>query len=161
MPSPAVLIVGDLFSNPMQPVRECVEGLVERGADTRFVAARSVGDPGRFLPQEPDAAWFPDLVIVCQLCSDEFTEADVRRLLGLFPLARFVCCYGPWCESDGRTRDIWPLAVRVPARFAADRVRRELEVIQGVRPPLPLTASRDEIFLFDADSPAGDRLAWP
>ncbi len=69
-------------------------------------------------------------------------------MIGLYPLARLVCCYGPWCASDGRTRDIWPLAVRVPVDAAAERIRRELEVLSGRRQPLPLTASRDEDLSF-------------
>jgi hypothetical protein len=129
----------------MQPVRRCIENLVEAGADARFV-------PG--VPQagadSDGEGWFPDLVIVCQHWPDEFTDRQVRRLIGLFPLARVSCCYGPWCASDGRSREIWPLSVRVPVELAAERIRRELDVLAGRRRPLPLTASRDEVFLFDS-----------
>jgi hypothetical protein len=139
-----LLVIGDFFSPTMTPLRLSVERLVQSGCDARFavgvveIAARSRDD-----------GWFPELVIVCQHGPDEFPESDVHRLIGLFPLARLISCYGPWCASDGRTRDIWPLAVRVPVAAAAERVRRELDVLAGRRPPLPLTASRDEIFLFD------------
>jgi hypothetical protein len=142
--SPPLLVIGDLFSPTMKPLRAFVEHLVESGCDARFVA--SVAE-ARAL--STDDGWFPELVLVCQHGSDEFTTQDVHGLIGRFPLARLVCCYGPWCASDGRTRDIWPLAVRVPVELAAERIRRELEVLSGRRPPLPLTASRDEIFLFD------------
>jgi hypothetical protein len=74
-------------------------------------------------------------------------------------LARLICCYGPWCASDGRTRDVWPLSIRVPTALASRRIDLELEVLTGTRWPLPLTASRDEIFLFDPEqaieAPAG------
>ena len=96
--------------------------------------------------------WHADLIVVCQHWPDEYASGDVRELLRAFPLARLVCCYGPWCASDGRTRDVWPLAVRVPAVDAERRIDLELEVLAGDRWPLPLTASRDEIFAFDPDA---------
>jgi hypothetical protein len=142
--SPNLLVIGDFFSPMMTPLRAFVECLVEAGCDAHFAAR--VAD---VQPSPADDDWFPELVVVCQHSSDEFTTPDVHRLIGLFPLARLVCCYGPWCASDGRTRDIWPLAVRVPVELAPDRLRRELEVLSASRQPLPLTASRDEIFLFD------------
>lgn len=149
------LVIGDVSSTAMKPVRVCVEALVADGADARFAADVSQLSKGTSWD-----GWHPDLVIVCQHWSDEYGEADVQRLLVSFPLARLVCCYGLWCESDGRTRDVWPLSVRVPARCAAERIGRELEVIVGTRAPLPLTASRDEIFLFDAAGSIEDRLAF-
>jgi hypothetical protein len=87
-----------------------------------------------------------DLIVVCQSWSDEYTSRDVAALLSAAPLARILCVCGRWCDSDGRTRDVWPLAVRVPAAEFETRLRRELEVLDGMRPPLPLTASRTEIF---------------
>jgi hypothetical protein len=143
--SPNLLVIGDLFSPTMTPVRQCVEKLVETRCDAHFlkgIPQSAVGPAGE--------DWFPDLVIACQHWPDEYTERDVLRLIGLFPLARIACCYGPWCQADGRRRDIWPLAVRVPVELAAERIDRELEVLAGRRRPLPLTASRDEVFLFDA-----------
>lgn len=152
-----VQVVGDVFSPVMQPVRNCVETLVkDGGAVVHFAKALPEACARAFAE-----AWFPDVVLICQHWSDEFTEQDVRRLLTAFPLARIACCYGPWCESDGRTRDVWPLSVRVPVRCAAGRIAREFEVLAGLRAPLPLTASRDEIFLFDADEPMDVRLAVP
>lgn len=142
--SPALLVIGDFFSPAMEPVRLCVEDLVHEGCDARFAA----GVPGPAADPATEG-WFPDFVVVCQHWPDEFTERDVRRLMGLYPLARVSCCYGPWCQSDGRSRDIWPFAVRVPVCSAAGRIGRELEVLAGLRRPLPLTASRDEVFLFD------------
>jgi hypothetical protein len=142
-----VLVVGDLFAPDMQRVERRVEEF-----------ARAKGDV-RIFPNVAEArakssanGWQPDLVIVCQQWPDEYTAAEVRQVLAAFPLARLVCCYGPWCTSDGRTRDVWPLSIRVPATVAARRVDLEIEVLSGARWPLPLTASRDELFLFDPET---------
>lgn len=102
-----------------------------------------------------------DLLIVIQQWPDEYTSADVSRLLALMPLSRLVCCYGPWCESDGRNRDIWPLAARVPQRDAEARIRLELSVLRGQLAPLPLTAGRDEIFAFSVSGNAPPSATSP
>jgi hypothetical protein len=101
-----------------------------------------------------------DLIVVAQSWSDQYTPADVAALLSAAPLARVLCVYGRWCDSDGRTRDVWPLAVRVPVAEFETRLRRELEVLERTLPPLPLTASRTEIFaarLPPAATPCGGR----
>lgn len=92
----------------------------------------------------------PELLIVAQSAPDEFTRQDVVELFRLAPLARWICCYSSWCESDGRNRDIWPPGSRVPFHGFRARLMREIQVLNGMRPPLPLTASRDEVFEFDA-----------
>lgn len=91
----------------------------------------------------------PDLVLVCQQWPDEYTNEFVAELIATFPLSRLICSYSRWCGSDGRTRNIWPASVRVEAAKAARRVQQEVEVISGLRDPLPLTAGLDEVFLFD------------
>jgi hypothetical protein len=114
----------------------------------------------RGLSQARAADLSADLIVVCQSWSDEYTSREVAALLSAAPLARVLCVYGHWCDSDGRTRDIWPLAVRVPAAEFETRLRRELEVLEGTLPPLPLTASRTEIFaarLPPAATPRGGR----
>jgi hypothetical protein len=149
--SPALLtllVVGDLFAPEMQVVERRVEELALGACDVRIAAKVSEA-----LTRCSSEMWYPDLVTICQLWPDEYTAAEVRQLLGAFPLARLICCYGPWCSSDGRTRDVWPLSIRVPAAFAAQRIALELEVLAGTRWPLPLTASRDEIVLFDPEIP--------
>lgn len=142
----SVLVLGNLFSPDMPCVARRVEQLARDGCDVRVFqnVAESLTISGA-------DGWHPDLVIVCQHWPDEYTATEVRQVLGVFPLARLICCYGLWCASDGRTRDIWPLAIRVPGDFAAKRIDLELEVLAGTRWPLPLTASRDEIFLFDPE----------
>jgi hypothetical protein len=142
----AVLVIGDLFSPEMHSALRRVEELAQTGADLRICS-----DVSETLAN-CSAGWQPDLVIVCQRSPDEYTATGVRQLLRAFPLARLISCYGPWCASDGRTRDVWPLSIRVPAGMAARRIDLELEVLAGTRWPLPLTASRDEIFLFDPET---------
>jgi hypothetical protein len=139
-----VLVVGDLFAPEMRGIAQRLDRLGVDGYDVR--ATPRVGDA---LAKFSSSAWQPDLMIICQHWPDEFTTVEVHQLLAAFPLARLICCYGPWCASDGRTRDVWPLAIRVEAHCAARRIDLELEVLAGSRWPLPLTASRDEIFLFD------------
>ena len=142
-----VLVVGDLFSPDMRSVERRVEELARDNCEVRVLP-----NVAEALAKSSADGWAPDLVIVCQHWPDEYTVAEVRQILGAFPLARLICCHGPWCASDGRTRDVWPLLVRVPADSSPARIDLELEVFAEARWPLPLTASRDEIVLFDPDS---------
>jgi hypothetical protein len=144
--SPALLVIGRAFSPEMAGVERRVEELAREAADVRIAANVSFA-----LAKSAADGWHADLVVVCQHGPDEYTAAEVRAVLRAFPLARLVCCYGAWCSSDGRTRDVWPLAVRVPAEWAARRIDLELEVLAGARWPLPLTAARDEIVLFESE----------
>jgi hypothetical protein len=137
-----VLIVGNASTSEMQPA---VGFLADRNSIFAVDHASDVDAAVRIVNDGKSA----DLVVVCQHGPDEYSASDVRRLLSALPLARIVCCYGPWCASDGRTRDIWPPAVRVPASLAAGRFERELAVLRGEIAPLPLTASLDEIYEFD------------
>ncbi len=140
---PNILILGRTQAAEMQAVVASVRTHVSpRSVQT----VSDVETASRLVSEEN---WFADLVVVCQNWPDEYSEADVQQLLSLFPLARWVCCFGVWCESDGRNREIWPPAIRTPARNAEARIRRELAVLQGTHPVLPLTASRDETYEFD------------
>ena len=130
---------------------EPVAGSLERHfaeADIRYTC--DLNSPQRLVDRDH---WFPDLMIVCQHWPHEYTEAQVRRLFSLLPLARWICVYGAWCEADGRNGSPWPLAVRVPVRSAELRIRHERSVLDGTKTVLPFTASRDEIFAFDHTSP--------
>lgn len=138
-----VLILGDGGSAEMRPVREALQRHAP-DADLRQVA-----DLASLDRRTEELSWFPDLGIVCQRRPDEFPRGAVESLLGRFPLTRWICCFGAWCESDGRNRSVWPEAVRVPARMAERRILQELAVLCGEAAPLPLTASRDESFAFD------------
>ncbi len=91
----------------------------------------------------------PELVVVFLEWPDQFPRDQVEQLIGLLPLARWVVCCGAWCESIGRNSLVWPTAIRVPARDGDIRIAREIDVIQGKRNSLPLTASREEAYAYD------------
>jgi hypothetical protein len=147
-PTPSVLLVGD----PDSELREKLAALVGRKVDPTNQRQRSdLGGLQGFLDRED---WFPDLVVVAQDWPDQYPAEAVHELIALCPLARIICCFGPWCDSDGRTRSIWPLAVRVSPEMFAARFEREWGQLAGTAPTdgpasLPLTASRTEIFEFD------------
>ena len=141
--STPVLVVGDCDRAEMSAVHSWLEQLGSEAdvwhASTLLAADRSA-----------DESWSPALVIVCQSWPDELSANDVAESLGRWPLAQWVCCYGRWCDSDGRTRTIWPISVRVPISDAIQRLNRVWNVIhRSNATPLPLTASRDETFAFD------------
>lgn len=140
---PRILLLGHTHTAEMTPL---ARALREATSVDNPRSVSNISEAGDLAQQ---TGWFPDLVVVCQNRSDEFSRTDGNRLLSLFPLARWVCCFGAWCESDGRNHDVWPTAIRVPARCALSRIRSELAVIRGEASPLPLTASRDEAFEFD------------
>ena len=91
----------------------------------------------------------PHLILICQQWPEEYTSEEVNQLLTKFPLSRFVVCYSDWCRSDGRTRNIWPGAIRVAPEQSAKRIRLECEVIKGKRAALPITAGYEEVFTFE------------
>ena len=144
---PNILILGRTQAAEMQ----AVVASVRRNVSQKNIQSLSNIETASRLVSEEN--WHPDLVVVCQNWPDEFSEADVQQLLSLFPLACWICCFGVWCEPDGRNRDIWPPAIRTPARNAEIRIRRELAVLKGTHPVLPLTASRDETYEFDCADP--------
>ena len=92
------------------------------------------------------ADWSPDIVLVSQSLPDEFNAHDVERLIGRLPLARWIVCFGEWCESIGRTEQLWPIGWCVPLRDALARLEVELLADQVDELILPPTASRDEAF---------------
>lgn len=89
----------------------------------------------------------PDLTIVLQSWSDQYPPEHVDRLIGATLYSGLLCCYGVWCESDGRSRQTWPHSTRVPLDHARTAVEREIHRIQAQRAVLPRTAARDEVFL--------------
>lgn len=144
-----LLLIGRSDTAEMQPIRAFL--------------AREVATADRRMAADLDTAlrlvhaenWFPDLVVVLQNWPDEYSRRDIESLIVTLPLARIVCCYGVWCDSDGRTRALWPPAVRIPVTAATSRLRHELELLRGERcgPVLPLTAGREEIFAYDHGQP--------
>jgi len=87
----------------------------------------------------------PDLVLVIQDTPDQFSRRAAQDLLTAWPLSRLIVCHGPWCNGDGRNRDYWPLAVRVPYTDVENRLRQEFAALTGNGNILPWTAGRDEI----------------
>lgn len=99
--------------------------------------------------QQPDF----ELIVVRQSYPDQFPPADVERLIVRFPLARIICAFETLCLADGRRREIWPLAVRVPSWGLPERLEREVAVLRKSAASLPLTATREEIVRFDSSLP--------
>ncbi len=170
---PQVFVLGDWDRMEMTPVKAWVQSLGASacvrhqpkwprrnhdagepgGVSPRTLQQRSPGSDVVRLTCEVDELELtsPDIVVVCQSWPDEFSASEVATHLGRWPLALWVCCFGSWCESDGRTRAIWPIGIRVPARSALARLNRLWAIVTGrLQEPLPITASRDEAFEFDA-----------
>ena len=140
---PLVLALGDVDAPDLAPARDWLDRHIPATAIRRAESLREV----RRLKDE--GVWHPDLIVVFQTWSDQFSGVDAHALFAWFPFARVVCCHGPWCESDGRTRVQWPLAVRVPATLAAARLDLEREFLEEPdrrAPPPPLTANRGDLF---------------
>lgn len=145
---PTILVVGEFDRSEFVWVRDWLVR-VDAVANVRHSKVLPVSQDARAeVSRQPLAD--PDLVIICHSWPDEFSSAEVTQVLGRWPLALWVCCYGAWCASDGRTRSIWPISVRVPVVEAENRLNHVWRVLTEQRgEPLPLTASRDEAFEFD------------
>ena len=137
------LLIGDASHIEMQSAADTIRKSL---AGFQLSEARTIGQTLNSMRRTESG---PGIVIILQNWPDEYLRRELEQLLATWPLARFVCCYGPWCASDGRTREVIPFAVRVPVYQARQRIRRELAVLRGQHVPLPLTAARDECFLFD------------
>ena len=83
------------------------------------------------------------VTVVLQSWSDEYSRSEVSQIVGQHIFGRLYCCYAPACESDGRNRHLWPDAVRVSLRLAAQTILADLSDRSKM---LPLTASPDEVF---------------
>lgn len=94
-----------------------------------------------------------DMTIVLQSWSDQFSKRNADRLIGQTLFRRLICCYGAWCESDGRNRDIWPDAHRVPLRLVQRVIEWEVIRIGRGEPAVPPTSARDEIFAYRLGEP--------
>lgn len=139
---PQILVIGDWQRSEMSPIRNWLSG------HDSHASVRQANDMSDAAMLDP-----PDLVIVCQSWPDEFAASEVAAALGRWSLALWVCCYGAWCDSDGRNRSIWPISVRVSVAEAERRLNHVWQVLIEQRDePLPLTASRDEAFAFDHDA---------
>lgn len=88
----------------------------------------------------------PDAVLVYQGIPHEYPRIDAERLIGLLPLARWIVCFSAWCESQGRSEQLWPHGWCVPAKDVLPRIARLRRAHALDEPILPATASRDEAF---------------
>ncbi len=143
-----VLVLGDTDRAEMRSLARWLHDRI--GAAGHFVAAADTSQVDKVITTDI----FPELIVVFQSWPDQFPARDVSNLFAIAPLARIVVCYGAWCESDGRNRQVWPQSVCVPVWAATARIDREWRLIQspGDEPPIPSSASRDEVFA--ADHPA-------
>lgn len=138
-------LVGDLDCTEMAPIRAAVARHLSGWDIREFSGLKTFNEAGL------TADYFPDLILVAQRFRDESSAEEVRRAFETFPVARFICVSGAWCESEGRHGSRWPMAVRIPLRFLEIRLATEAAVVEGKTPALPLTAARDEVFDFDTD----------
>lgn len=127
-----VVVLGEA-TGEMQPVHD----VLCRQPDVRWLGS------ARQLSALSDA---PDVLVICLRHPDQFAAADVQALIARCPLSRLIAVYGAWCLGDGRTRDAWPLALRVPVAQFSLRFEQEVRCVRGVSRALPNTASRTEIF---------------
>lgn len=140
-----ILVVGQKDRDEFQPLFRWFMDLVSCG--NRCVTASGLSGIRELFEHYE----FPDLIVVFQSWSEEYSHSEVHEMLAYAPLARVVVCVGAWCESDGRNHSIWPLSVRTPVWSAMSRIRREWQLIEtpGKQVPLPWSASREEIFAAD------------
>ncbi len=144
----AILLIGDVVGPAFAPLQQ---GLVSD--DARHAATLSAA-----LDLIDVESWSPDFVVVWQGFPDEYPRSQAEQLIGRLPLARWVVVFGPWCESIGRTEQLWPVAWSVPLRHAKTRIQSELRQLQHGAAPLPATMSRDETFAALHAIPAAVRL---
>lgn len=142
-----ILIIGEVNRAEVAALMEWIPETLQGATLTEWTGiAEAIGYIERTQQQ-------PDLIIVIQSHPDEYSRSEVDALGLLVPLARWVVCCGAWCESEGRTRQLWPLAVRVPLRSAMSRIRDEWRLLCGEDvSPLPLSGSREEAFAADHPS---------
>lgn len=88
----------------------------------------------------------PDLLVVYQSYYHEFHQTDIDRVIGLFPMTRWVVAYSPWCESLGHSDQVWPVAWIVPVNHFRTRLFDELQKFERSEPLLPPLSARDESF---------------
>ncbi len=89
-----------------------------------------------------------EFTLVLQSSPEQFAQRDIELLLGKTIMSSLVCCYGPWCESSGRSTSHWPQSVRIPARMAASAIVVQLQKLAQGQPTLSSLAASEEAFSF-------------
>ncbi|MCA9082925.1 MAG: hypothetical protein KDA81_02665 [Planctomycetaceae bacterium] len=139
-PSATICVIGNTHRREFRPILEVLQRIRNKHRVTAFPAINAaLADP--LFKDVP-----PDLCIVLQSTPREYHPQDVNELIGRTLFSRVICCFGPWCESDGRNHSIWPDAFRVPVRLSASVISRELDALLRDEDTLPVTSSRDEVF---------------
>lgn len=138
-----VVLLGDAQTPEFAEVEQCLHSIVPAADVIRIRTLAELGERQRH--GEPAG-----LVIIVQTWSDEFPFREFMVLPGVGPFTRVICCHGTWCVSDGRSRQDWPLATRVPLEHFQAALIREWQQLTNPSPadgsPIPWTAGRDEIF---------------
>ncbi len=106
--------------------------------------------------READPLWLPEMAIVFEPFPGATGESVLLAAFDRWPLTRWICVAGPWCESAMRRGTAWPPATWCPPARLDARLAAERRALEGAAPPPPLTAERDEIVLFE--QPAGFAL---
>jgi len=119
-----VLLLGDRHAPEFAAVVSRLRGSVRH---RRLLEFSSPTQLFRQFPEPPAV----ELAVVCQSWPDQFPRREILQLLEWLPMTRLICCQGAWCEADGRTRDLWPLATRLPL----DETLLELERLLPRLPP--------------------------
>lgn len=97
-----------------------------------------------------------DVVVVLQAFSDEYSAGDAGQLIGRMLFRRVLCCYGPWCLSDGRSHEVWPVVARVSVASAWGVLEQEVRNIRaGVDALLPMAAA-EEVFAHRVSAESDD-----
>lgn len=136
-----ILIIGE--QNPAE-APPLTDGIPRMFAPSNVLHETDIPRAMRLLQQ---THLIPDLIVVIESHPDEYSRSDIDQLTVQAPLARWVVGYGDWSESAGRTRDIWPMAVRVPMPSIETRLQQEWDLLNGKSvTPLPMSGSREEIF---------------
>lgn len=135
--SPRIVIIGDTTRAEFGAIVDFVSSLA--GSQSFSTTNAALSDP--HLSRA-------DLIVALESHPDEYSLVEIESLFAASPVARVVCCYGQWSESAGRTRKIWPVALRVQAVAAVARLEREWGLITGSDSEfrLPATGNREETF---------------
>ena len=136
---PTVVVIGDRTDRQFDPI-------LRRISPDRITLLGKFPTVADALDARIGEALRPDLLIVLQQHSDQYDPGDVSVLIGRMLFGRVLCCYGPWCLSEGRTHDVWPISTRVAALSAPQVIDQELRALgEGTDPLLPMAAA-EEVF---------------